>query len=191
MPPNPSEAERRPHPSLKDTGPGDDEQDQTEELAQGGDSDVGGPSVAQTSAATAERFYARLRHELNRRGVDYDALPRLTDPGSSPPCFDHMDVSYEAWLASASLLGATVPYRYDMPAEPNYCWDCTERYKKDAETAGVCRFRHVHFEHTQTVVNAGKKKLIEREFVGISRNRLLNIGDAQHRVYQELTDKSP
>lgn len=116
--------------------------------------------VRQAPPASPLRFYARLRHQLESRRIDYDALPRLTPEGGSPPCFKRMRVSFDAWLGSASLLGATIPYRYDMPAEPNYCHDCTAEFQKFAKARGMCQFPHTRFE----TVHAA-----ETEKIGVSR----------------------
>lgn len=138
-----------------------------------------GWSLAGTLAVTPARFYARLRMELARRGVVYEQMPKFTEEGDSPPCFDHFRVPFDAWLSSASLLGATVPYRYDMPAEPNYCWDCTVAHKREAQAAGTCRFPNTRFEKTQTVIRDEGKKIIEVEVVGISRSKQAVIAEAQ------------
>jgi hypothetical protein len=130
-------------------------------------------SIASTEAVTPARFMARLRHELDRRGISHGTLPRLTAPGETPPCFKLSGANYDQWLATASLLGATVPYRYDMPGEPNYCWDCTSAFKGKAKAAGVCRFPGTRFERVQTVIRDEQKKVIEVEIVGISRRKHL------------------
>lgn len=127
-------------------------------------------SVADAPAASPVRFYARLRRDLDNRGIDIDRLPRKTAEGGSPPCFDHADSDYEAWLSSASLLGAIVPYRFDMPAEPNYCFDCTPEHKRRAVAAGTCLFPNTKFEKRQTVVQDDDGKGIEIELVGVSRS---------------------
>jgi hypothetical protein len=88
-------------------------------------------------------------------------------------------VPFDTWLSSASLLGATVPYRYDMPAEPNYCWDCTPAFKREAMAAGTCRFPNTRFERTQTVIRDEQKKIIEIEVVGISRSKQAVVAEAQ------------
>lgn len=95
----------------------------------------------------------------------------LTPVGSAPPCFRHSDTSYDAWLASASLLGALVPYRYDMPAEPNYCHDCVARHKQRAQAAGVCMFPNTRFEKRRTIIRDDQGKTTEIEVVGVSRSK--------------------
>lgn len=126
-------------------------------------------SVRDAPAASPVRFYARLRRDLEVRGIDFDKLPRLTAEGKHPPCFETMS-QYEAWLASASLLGAIVPYRYDMPAEPAYCHDCTPAFQKKAKALGTCQFPNTRFERRQTVVQDDGGKGIEIELVGVSRS---------------------
>ena len=139
-------------------------------------------SLAGTLAVTPARFYARLKIELFKRGVLYDQLPKYTVEGDAPPCYTEFGVPFHAWLSSASLLGATVPFRYDMPAEPNYCWDCTVNHKRAAMAAGVCRFPNTRFEKTQTVIRDNEgKKIIEVEVVGISRSRQAVVAEAQLR----------
>lgn len=149
--------------SLQDEAGADDKGEEAEKLHP--------TSIAATEAVTAARFHARHRNELQRRGVVPTQLPRLTKDGETPPCFKLADVSYDEWLASASLLGATVPYRYDMPGEPNYCWDCTADFKCRAKKAGVCQFPGTRFERVQTVIRDEHKKVVEVEVVGISRRR--------------------
>jgi hypothetical protein len=127
-------------------------------------------SIAETAAATAPRFYARLRTELAKRGLSYAALPKFTQEGDTPPCFKAADVPFEMWLSSASLLRATVPYRFDMPAEPNYCYDCRSAFKQAAVKAGTCQFPHLKFERVQTVIRDERQPTFEVETVGVSRN---------------------
>lgn len=169
--------------ALNDETRADDESEESEDLQAG--SPNRGESIASTEAVTAERFYARLDHELQRRGVDLDKLERLTPPGGTPPCFKLAGTNYDVWLASASLLGATVPYRYDMPAEPNYCWDCGPAFKGKAKKAGVCRFPGTRFERVQTVIRDEHRKVVEVEIVGISRRKHLTFEDS--RIEELLT----
>lgn len=152
---------------------GEDEQKQSRELH--------GVNIADTAAVTPERFYARLRNELRVRGIDYDALPRITQEGDAPACYERFDLDFDLWLSSASLLGATVPYRYDMPAEPNYCYDCTLQFKHEAMAAGVCRFPNTRFERAYGTIRDAGHKVIEIEIVGISRSKETVIEEAQLR----------
>jgi hypothetical protein len=163
--------------ALEDEGSAYDEEQETEAFHDPSVEDAG--SIAATAAVTPARFYARLRTELSRRGVLYEQLPKFTEEGDAPPCFEEFRVPFDAWLSSASLLGATVPYRYDMPAEPNYCWDCTPAFKRDATAAGKCLFPNTRFEKTQTVIRDEQKKIIEVEVVGISRSKQAVIAEAQ------------
>lgn len=167
--------------ALEDESPADDEEEKPESLHV--DPSVEEEwSLAGTDAVTPARFYARLKVELFRRGVLYDQLPRFTEEGGAPPCFTEFGVPFHAWLASASMLDATVPFRYDMPAEPNYCWDCTVEHKRKSTAAGVCRFPNTRFEKARSVIqDEGGKKIIEIEVVGISRSRQAVIAEAQLR----------
>jgi hypothetical protein len=159
--------------ALQNEGAAEYEEEEAESLHAG--------TIATTDAVTPARFYARLRTELGKRGVSYDQLPKFTEEGDAPACYTEFGVPFDAWLSSASLLGATVPYRYDMPAEPNYCWDCTPDFKRSAIAAGVCRFPNTRFEKTQTVIRDEQKKIIEVEVVGISRSKRAVITEAQLR----------
>lgn len=132
-------------------------------------------SVRDAPAASPLRFYARLRHELEIRGINYDGLPKLTKEGESPPCFSLVGASFDAWLSNAGMLGALVPYRFDMPAEPNYCVDCTPEFKHKAMAAGVCRFLNTRFEKSRTVVQDDEGKHTEVEVLGVSRSPLVGI----------------
>lgn len=135
------------------------------------------PAIVQAAPpASPLRFYARLRHQLESRGLDYDNLPRLTPEGGSPPCFKKIRVSFDAWLAQASLLGATVPYRYGMPAEPNYCWDCTKTCQAAMIDRGLCNFPNVRFETSRNLVPDGKgRRIPEKEVLGVTRVRRLDV----------------
>ena len=159
--------------AVKQVPAGEDHAEQSEELHQ--------VKIADTDAVTPERFYARLRNELRLRGVNYDALLKITQEGDSPACFDRFDLDFDLWLSSASLQAATVPYRYDMPAEPNYCYDCTLTFKQQAMAAGVCRFPHTRFERVHGTIRDGGKKAVEIEIVGISRSLEQVVEDAQLR----------
>lgn len=177
MKPNPAEEQARYDAALEYETSTENEEQEAEGLHEVSDSDD--PSIADTPAATAQRFYARLRHELAIRGVDYDKLPRLTPEGDAPRCFTAAGAPFDTWLASASLVGATVPYRYDMPAEPNYCWDCTRRFKSQSVKAGVCNFPGTKFEPVQIVISEEAGKQIEVSIVGVSRSVDAAIAAAQ------------
>lgn len=149
----------------------EDEYSETDALAHDEDPSYGlALSIAETAAATAPRFYARLRTELAKRGISYADLPKFTSEGQSPPCFTEAKVPFDMWLSSASLLRATVPYRFDMPAEPNYCYDCRSAFKKAAIKARTCLFPHSKFERVQTVIRDERRPSFEVETVGVSRN---------------------
>jgi hypothetical protein len=172
--------------ALKSKCPGDNKEEETNELQHRERPTAENQSIRDAPAASPLRFYARLRHELELRGIDYDRLPKLTPEGESPPCFESVGTPFEAWLASASLLGATVPYRFDMPAEPNYCHDCTAAHKQKAQAVGVCLFPNTRFERVQTVVRDDEGKNIEVEIVGISRSKTVAIDlEAEYDPEQE------
>ena len=174
----PPDQERSPDASFEKEATADDAEYESECLhAQESPSED--TSIAGTTAVTPERFYARLRLELSKRGISYDDLPKITKEGEAPACYTAVNVPFDTWLSSASLLGATVPYRYDMPAEPNYCWDCTPDFRRQAKLMGACRFPNTRFEKMQTVIRDGGKKIFETEIVGISRSREAAITDAQ------------
>ena len=123
--------------TLNDEGAAENEQEEADSFHP--------DSIAATDAASAGRFYARLSNELSLRGVRVADIPRFTPEGSTPACFKLADVRYEVWLASASLVGATVPYRYDVPGEPNFCFDCTPQFKAKAVAASAFIFPRVRF----------------------------------------------
>lgn len=177
MKPDPTQDQARYHASLNHECAADDEDDETDDLHDV--SDCVDSSIAGAPAATAQRFYARLRHELSIRGIDYDTMPRLTSEGDAPKCFQKFKAPFSEWLASASLVGATVPYRYDMPAEPNYCWDCTRRFKAKAVAAGTCNFPNTKFEPVQIVISEEGGKEIEVSIVGVSRSKDAAVQAAQ------------
>lgn len=151
----------------------DDDQEQPDELH--------GTSISDTAPVTPARFYARLKNDLAIRGVRYESLPKFTQEGDAPACFEYFHVPFDLWLSSASLLGATVPYRYDMPAEPNYCYDCDLRFKKEAIAAGVCNFPSTRFERAHGTIRGGGQKIVEVEVVGISRSKESVVEEAQLR----------
>lgn len=152
--------------TLNDEGAAENEQEEAESFHK--DS-----SIAATEAASAGRFYARLSNELRLRGVHVESVPRRTPEGSTPACFTFASSRYEDWLASASLVGATVPYRYDTPGEPNFCHDCTPQFKARAMAARVCSFPRVRFEKVQNVIREQGGKVVEVELIGVSRRKHL------------------
>lgn len=177
----PSEYETDDGYALQEEGAGDDEEHETEELH--AIPSVEDLSIAATDAVSPARFYARLRELLTARGFDYDALPRLTKEGDSPACFEAANLPFDAWLSSASQVGALVPYRFDMPAEPNYCHDCRADFRRESIANGTCRFPNTRFEKQQVVIQEGRAKVIETEVVGVSRSRDLAI-EAARRISQ-------
>jgi hypothetical protein len=122
------------------------------------------------------KVYDDLRRHLEEKGVDYDRLPKLSSIDSPPACFVYRargDVAkartdYVAWLRLASET-SDINYRFDMPAEVNYCRDCTPAFKKEAAAAGACQFPHVKFEIVQCMG--------EKEMVGVSRGEAVAPGE--------------
>lgn len=165
------DAEGQPQTAVQQKRAGHDNEEETKKLNHRGSlAFTEAPAIVrQAPPASPLRFYARLRHQLESRHIDYDALPRLTPEGGSPPCFKRLRVSFDAWLSSASMLGATVPYRYDMPAEPNYCFDCTPAFKKFAQARGLCQFPNARFERARTM------NPDEAETPGVTRAKRLDI----------------
>lgn len=161
----------------------DDEQYETESAHRAPGVDP--PSIAMTGPQTVARFYMRLRSDLYARGLDYDRMAKFTTVDDEPPCFTANKTSFAAWAAQASLIGATVPYRLDFPAEPNYCHDCTRDFQRRAVADGVCQFPHLKFEKTETLLKAHGRTTIEVEIIGIARNREIAIAQAQERSLLE------
>lgn len=115
--------------------------------------------------STPEKYFTKMKRRLANIGVRYERLEKYTVEGGAPPCFSEFGVDFNAWLAAASItsfIPSGVPYRYDMPGEPNYCHDCTIMFKQKAKLAGACRFPDVVFE---TRISNG-----EPEIVGVSRS---------------------
>lgn len=171
MPDRP-ENKRREHLPIEQVAATDDKNEETEELDHRGTRAFNeAPSIIRDAPpASPLRFYARLRHQLESRGISYDDLPRFTPEGESPPCFRGFRVSFDAFLSAASTLGSTVPYRLGMPAEPNYCIDCTAKFQTLAKSRGLCQFPDVRFEHSRTrVPGENGKTEVEVEILGMTR----------------------
>lgn len=168
-----TEEQRQPESSVEEDGAGEYEQEEAEALHD--------PSIADTQPLSAARFFARLRTELADRSIDYNSMPKFTVEGGTPPCFAIKHADFAAWAAMASHLGAAVNYRLDMPAEPNYCVDCTRRLKATAVKAGACLFPQTRFEAVRTSETANGKTLIEYEIQGCSRSKEIAIRDAEER----------
>lgn len=112
-----------------------------------------------------EKYFTKMKRRLANIGVRYERLKKYTEEGQSPACFAAFKVGFDEWLSAASItsfIPSGVPYRYDMPGEPNYCHDCTIMFKRKAQLAGACRFPNVVFE---TRISNG-----EPEIVGVSRS---------------------
>lgn len=125
--------------------------------------------------SSPEKYFVKLRRSLSAIGVRYERLTKKTPEGETPSCFKFAGADYNAWLTAASLT-SDVPYRYDMPGEPNYCRDCTVQFRHRARLAGKCQFDNVFFE---TALSNG-----EKEVVGVSRSPVV-IPDG-YRVYRQL-----
>lgn len=120
--------------------------------------------------------YEKLRQRLTAVGINIDALDYRTGPGETPDCFTMEGASYPAWLKDG-MSANDMPVRYDMPAEPNYCNDCTPEFKSRAMKAGTCIFPNTRFEVRKTDG--------ERETVGVSRSA--EVPPEHCVIYQEMT----
>jgi hypothetical protein len=116
-----------------------------------------------------ELFFQRLDAALAALGLNRDEMDTKTDLGNPPPCFALRGSSYAEWLAAA--LNAPPPLRVDMPAEPNYCRDCSSRFRRQAVRSGACLFPNTRFE---MVAEFG-----ERLHVGESHSRLVTVTEAE------------
>lgn len=116
-----------------------------------------------------ELFFSRLRARLVALGLDPDAMDTKTSLLDPPPCFALRESSYAEWLAAA--LNAEPPLRLGMPAEPNYCHDCTARFRKHAVKAGACLFPNMKFS---AVVEFG-----ERTHAGKTHSRQITVAESQ------------
>lgn len=113
-------------------------------------------------------FYEELRAKLLRKDVDLDRIPHKSGINNPPSCFRYAyrdypeDVLMHAWHEWLGCAVATdLPYRFDMPGEPNYCRDCPVKFKMECHEAGQCGFPGVRYE---VVESYG-----EKETVGVSR----------------------
>lgn len=110
-----------------------------------------------------EVFFDRLKARLESLGLNPDAIDTKTSVLDPPPCFALRESSYVEWLAAA--VNAEPPLRVDMPAEPNYCRDCTARFRKHAIKAGSCLFPNMRLEPTT--------EFGEKLMVGVTHSRLV------------------
>ena len=114
------------------------------------------------------KVFENLRKSLAEKGVNYDNLPKASSIDNPPACFlyrangchQRAVDDYVAWLRVAAET-SDIPYRMDMPAEVNYCRDCTPAFKKEACAADKCGFPNVTFEMVPVMG--------EKELVGVSR----------------------
>lgn len=155
----------------------EDEEEETENLHANSvpDSGESEDEFVLPRTSSSEKFFVKLKRRLSSIGVRYEKLTKLTADGDSPPCFKIAGADYDEWLAAASLT-SDVPYRYDMPAEPNYCRDCTVGFRGRAIRAGACRFSNLRFEIASS--NG------EKEVVGVSRSP--TVIPTGYRVYREM-----
>jgi hypothetical protein len=109
-----------------------------------------------------ELFFKKLTASLKAAGLDPAVLDTKTSLLDPPPCFALRSASYAEWCAAA--VNAEPPLRVDMPAEPNYCRDCTARFRRHAVKAGSCLFPHMRLEK--------QPEFGEKLFVGITHSRL-------------------
>ena len=124
------------------------------------------PQLQKEVDQVSARFFARLYARLADMGIDVDSLDAKAGP-DGPPCFQLFGTSYSEWLRSAS--STDLPIRIDMPAEPNYCHDCTATLRTHAIRNGVCLVPHTRFEH--------RRGISGDEMVGVSRSRQVSPGE--------------
>lgn len=126
-----------------------------------------------------ERFVDRLNRQLRKIGIVVEGMPVKTRPSGGPPCFRAVGTNYQEWLAQASLAYETLPYRLSLPAEPNYCHDCTPEFKAEMMRLKACLFPDVTFEST--------KEFGESVTVGMSRSP--DVAPEVYPVYADILDK--
>lgn len=135
--------------------------------------------IDRSGMGSPEALIDRLNRQLRKVGVVVESLPVKTRPSGGPPCFRVAGASYREWLAQASRSPETLPYRLDMPMEPNYCYDCTPEFKAQMERAHACIFPHTRFEPT--------KEFGEPVLPGVSRSP--EVAPDQYPVYDGIVNK--
>lgn len=110
-----------------------------------------------------QMFFQRLEARLAALGLNRADMDTKTDLENHPPCFALRETSYEAWLAAA--MNAEPPLRLDMPAEVNYCHDCTASFRKTAKKAALCLFPHMRLEK--------RNEFGEQVMVGVTHSRFV------------------
>ncbi len=120
----------------------------------------------------------RLNRKLRAVGIVVEGAQVKTRPSGGPPCFRLGGASYKDWLSQASVEFDTLPYRLSMPAEPNYCRDCTPAFKAQMLKINACIFPSVTFEEVD--------ELGERALVGMSRNP--DVAPSYFEWYARLAD---
>lgn len=136
------------------------------------------PGLDRSGLGTPESFIARLNQRLRKIGIVVEKLAVKTRPNGGPPCFRLAETSYPDWLAQSSLT-FEMPYRLSMPAEPNYCHDCTPAFKAEMVALRACIFPDVTFEQV--------KELGESDIAGMSRGP--QIAPADYPVYDGIVNK--
>lgn len=135
--------------------------------------------VDKSGLGNPEALIERLNRQLRAVGIRIEREPVKTRPSGGPPCFRAAGANYREWLAQASLSYDTLPYRLDMPAEPNYCHDCVAGFKAEMLRINACIFPHVDFE---TIKDLG-----EPAVVGVSRSP--EVAPDEYPVYDSLVHK--
>lgn len=133
--------------------------------------------VDRPGSGSPERFVERLNRQLRKIGIKVETLPKKSSPAGGPPCFRMVGASYRAWLEQASVSYETVPYRLTMPAEPNYCRDCTPTFHREMVAVKACIFPDTVFEEA--------KVLGEPEIVGAERSQ--TVAPQSYPMYALLT----
>jgi hypothetical protein len=119
----------------------------------------------------------RLNRQLRKIGIVAEKLPVKTRPNGGPPCYRMCDTPYKDWLSQASVAFETLPYRLDMPAEPNYCHDCTAGFKARMVERKACIFPDTKFEEI--------KEFGEATVVGVSHSP--EVAPEDYPVYSDIT----
>lgn len=119
----------------------------------------------------------RLNRKLRSVGVVVEGAAVKTRPSGGPPCFRLGGASYKDWLAQASVEFDMLPYRLSMPAEPNYCYDCTPAFKAEMQAKKACLFPDVTFEEVDEIG--------EQALVGVSRNG--DVAPDTYPMYSEIS----
>lgn len=131
----------------------------------------------ESTAGSPDKFISLLNRQLKSIGVVVEKAEVKTRASGGPPCFRMAGTSYPDWLAQASVAPETLPYRLSMPAEPNYCNDCTPEFKAQMRLQNACLFPNVVFEEVDEIG--------EQVLVGVSRNR--DVAPDSYTLYSEIS----